>query len=583
MSKKFYLPVILLIMLSMILGACAPAPVAPEVTEAPVVVATEAPTAVPPTEVPPTEVPPTPTPEPPDVEALFAALFDSLPADKGFGSVAAAKLNEELVDKPPFLLDVRETAELEADGYIQGAANIPIRELLKNLDKLPGLDDSIVVYCASGHRGGLALAALRLMGYTNVRNLGGGLGAWKKANLEVVTGSLPEAPQAISTAIIADQPLYEMLDGFLSSLPDGFNTVKVDKLAEELTGTPPALIDVRSTGEWDTQGYIDGSVNIPFSAFFTRLGELPAKDAPIVVLCASGHRGSMVMMALKLMGYENVLNLGGGLNAWKAAKLPVAGWVDWPTVWGEYLAAMPDNYHVINAQGLSEALVENPPFLVDVREPADYEAGYISGAINLPIRDLLKNLDKLPGKDEAIVIYCASGHRGGLAMAALQLLGYTNVRNLGGGLGAWQKAEFPVETASAPEASAGTAPEVDATRLRDLDAFLSALPDGFFTVKAADLNVELGATPAPFILDVRSAEEFAGGYIEGATNIALRDLPANLATLPADKAAPVVILCASGHRGAIGMMYLRMLGYTEVRNLGGGMNAWVAAELPVVK
>ncbi len=583
MSKKLYLPVILLIMLSMILGACAPAPAAPEVTEAPIVVATEAPTAVPPTPVPPTEVPPTPTPEPPDAEALFSALFDSMPADKGFGSVTAAKLNEELVDKPPFLLDVREAAEVEADGYIQGSVNIPIRELLKNLDKLPGLDDPIVVYCASGHRGGIGLAALRLMGYTNVRNLGGGLGAWKKGNLEVVTGSMPEAPQAISTAIIADQPLYAMLDGFLSSMPDNFYTVKTDMLAEELTGTPPTVIDVRTTGEWDSQGYIEGAVNIPFSEFFTRLGELPAKDAPVVVLCASGHRGSMVMMAMQLMGYENVRNLGGGLTAWKAAKLPVAGWVDWPGVWGEYLAGMPDNYHVINAQGLNEALVDSPPFLVDVRESADYEAGYIAGAINLPIRDLLKNLDKLPGKDEAIVIYCASGHRGGLAMAALQLLGYTNVRNLGGGLGAWQKAELPVETAAAPELTAGTAPEVDATRLRDLDAFLSALPDGFFTVKPVDVNVELGASPAPYILDVRSAEEFAGGYIEAAVNIALRDLPANLATLPADKAAPIVILCASGHRGAIGMMYLRMLGYTEVRNLGGGMNAWIAAELPVVK
>ncbi len=583
MSKKMYLPVILLIMLSMILGACAPAPAEPAVTEAPVVVATEAPTAAPPTEVPPTPVPPTPTPEPPDVEALVSALFDNLPADKGFDAVSAAKLNEELVDKPPFLVDVREAAEIEKDGYIEGAVNIPIRELLKNLDKLPGLDEPIVIYCASGHRGGIGMAALRLLGYTNVRNLGGGLGAWKKANLEVVTGSKPEAPQAISTAIIEDQPLYEMLDGFLSNLPDNFYTVKSDALAEELTGTPPVIIDVRTTGEWDSQGYIEGSVNIPFSEFFTRLGELPAKDTPIVVLCASGHRGGMVMMAMRLMGYENVRNLNGGLNAWKAANLPVLGWVDWPTVWAEYLAAMPDNYFVITAQKLSESLVDTPPFLLDVREVSEFEAEHIQGAVNIPVRDLLKNLDKLPGKDEAIVIYCGSGHRGGMAMAALQLLGYTNVQNLGGGLGAWKKAELPVEAGAPPELVAGTAPEVDATRLRDLDAFLTALPEGWFLVKPADLNVELAGDPAPFVLDVRSAEEFAGGYIEGATNVALRDLPANLASLPTDKAAPIVVLCASGHRGAIGMMYLRMTGYSEVRNLNGGMNAWVAAELPVVK
>ena len=60
-------------------------------------------------------------------------------------------------------------------------------------------------------------------------------------------------------------------------------------------------------------------------------------------------------------------------------------------------------------------------------------------------------------------------------------------------------------------------------------------------------------------------------------------MPANLAQLPTDKAAPIVVLCQSGHRGALVMMYLRMTGgYTNVRNLAGGMNAWVAAELPVV-
>jgi rhodanese-related sulfurtransferase len=60
-------------------------------------------------------------------------------------------------------------------------------------------------------------------------------------------------------------------------------------------------------------------------------------------------------------------------------------------------------------------------------------------------------------------------------------------------------------------------------------------------------------------------------------------LPANLAQLPADKAAPIVVTCKSGHRGGIVMMYLNFLGYTNVRNLGGGMNAWIAAELPVMK
>ncbi len=569
MSKKFSMLFGLLMIFSMILSACG-APAAEPVVE------TEAPVVV--TEAPVIETGP-------DAQALFTGLVASLTADNGFGTVAAAKYSEEMVDKPAFLLDVREVSEIETDGYIEGAVNIPVREVLNNLDKLPGLDEPIVIYCASGHRGAMVMSALKLLGYTNVRNLGGGLGGWKKANLPLVTG-VPEAPAILnSAAIVEDQALFEMLNGFLTSLPEGFYSVKSDKLAEELVDAAPAIIDVRTTADWDKDGYIEGAINIPFNDFFANLDKLPAQDQPIVVYCASGHRGAIIMMSLKLMGYENVRNLAGGLGAWKTAKLPVVGWIDWSAKWPEYIASLPEGYSTIKAPDLNTALAETAPFLLDVREAGEITAdGFIAGAINIPVREVLNNLDKLPAQDQPIVIYCASGARGAMIMASLQMLGYTNVKNLAGGLGAWKKAELPVETGTTPATPvAGTAPEVDATLFRDLNAFLTALPEGFYTVKSADLNVELTATPAPFIVDVRTADETANGYIAGALLLPLADFSANLAQLPADKAAPIVVLCQSGHRGAIVMMYLRMIGYTNVRNLAGGMNAWVAAELPVVK
>jgi len=568
MSKKFQSLFGLLLVLSMILGACAPAaePVL-EVTEAPVVV----------TEAPIVEVAP-------DAQALVTALVAELPADAGYGTIKPAILNEELVDKAPFLLDVREAAEVEKDGYIEGAVNIPVREVLANLDKLPALDQPIVVYCGSGHRGGMTLAALKLLGYTNVRNLAGGIGAWKKAELPVVTGSLPTAPASISTPIIANQPLYDMLNGYFTAMPDDFYSVKSDKLAEELTATtPPTIIDIRTAEEFAKDGYIEGAANVPMQDIFTSLDKLPEKDAPIIVNCVSGHRGSIVAMGLRLSGYTNVRNLAGGLNAWKAANLPVMGWVNWPIVWNEYLTTMPAGYSTIKAADLNTALVESAPFILDVREVAEIEKdGYIAGAVNIPVRDVLNNLDKLPAKDQPIVIYCASGHRGGMIMASLQMLGYTNVKNLAGGLGGWKKAELAVEMGTLPtQPVAGTAPEVDATRLANLNTFITNLPEGFSTVKPADLNVELTGTTIPFILDVRTVDEFKAGFITGAVNVNINEVPANLTQLPADKAAPIVVLCQSGHRGAIIMMYLQMMGYTNVRNLGGGMNGWMNAELPV--
>lgn len=576
MSKKLYHILVLLLAFSMLLAACGtPAPVEEPVVEQP------AEPQEPVAEEPVAEV------EAPDFPNLLTSFWASIPADKGFGSVSAAKLNEELADKPPFLLDVREVAEVEKDGYIEGAVNIPVRDLLNNLDKLPGLDEPIVIYCGSGHRGGFALEALKMLGYTNVRNLGGGLGAWKKAGLAVATGT-PAAPEAISTPIIADQVLFNTLNSFFVEMPDNFYSVKADVLATELAEKAPFVLDVRTQAEVDKDGYIEDSVHIPFSDFLTSMDQLPAdKNARIVIYCASGHRGSMAAMALHLQGYTDVVNLGGGLGAWKAGGLPVAGWVDWATVMGEFVTTLPadQGFYSTSADKLNTALAEGPVFLVDVREASEVEStGYIAGAIHLPIRDLLKNLDKLPAQDEKIVIYCGSGHRGALGMAALRMLGYTDVVNLGGGTGAWTKAGFPLEAGLPAPAESISTTLVDAFRLSTLDAYLSALPEGFNTIKAADLNMELGNNPAPFVLDVRTeTEKTDDGMIEGSVFIPINDLPANLAQLPTDKAAPIVVSCKSGHRGAIAMMYLNFLGYTNVRNLGGGMNAWIAAELPVVK
>ena len=577
MSKKLQMLLALLLVFSMVLGACGspaaePAVVEPEVTEE---VAEEVVVEEPVAEE--TEI---------DFLALFTDLVAGLPADKGYGTVKVTSLNEELVDNPPFILDVREAAELEKDGYIEGTVNIPVREVLANLDKLPGLDDAIVVTCASGHRGAMVQASLKLLGYTNVRNLGGGVGAWKKAELPVVTGSLPEAPASISTAIVEDQALYDALNNFLTNLPEGFYSVKSDVLAEELVGTDlPTVIDVRTKTEFDRDGHIEGAINIPFSDFFTSMDMVPQDmDARIVVLCASGHRGSIIMTGLRLMGYTDVVNLAGGLGAWKSAGLPVVGLVpDMAT----FIASLPADagYYSIKGASLNEMLVENPPFIVDVREPSEIEStGHIAGSVNIPIRTLLQNLDKLPGKDEKIVITCASGHRGALGMMSLRLLGYTDVVNLGGGIGGWVKAEFALEPGLPAEPVAGTTPEVDADTFAALDAYLSGLPEGFGGVKAADLNTEIVGGTAPFILDVRSAQEWTdNGHIEGAVNIPVTEVPANLAQLPTDKAAPIVVMCASGHRGAMVQMYLQFLGYSNVRNLGGGLNAWIAAELPVVK
>lgn len=70
-------------------------------------------------------------------------------------------------------------------------------------------------------------------------------------------------------------------------------------------------------------------------------------------------------------------------------------------------------------------------------------------------------------------------------------------------------------------------------------------------------------------IDVRTAEEFAGGHINGAYNITTEQLPEQIATLVPNKDAPINLYCRSGRRAENARKLLTDLGYTNVVNHGG--------------
>lgn len=72
--------------------------------------------------------------------------------------------------------------------------------------------------------------------------------------------------------------------------------------------------------------------------------------------------------------------------------------------------------------------------LLDVRSPQEFKEGHLEGAINIPLYDLEKQLDKLPDKECTTIIYCASGNRSKKAKEELENLGYKNVYDLKNGL-----------------------------------------------------------------------------------------------------------------------------------------------------
>lgn len=85
------------------------------------------------------------------------------------------------------LIDVRETAELAADGFIEGIEHVPLGRIA-DVARRWKTDDELVVVCRSGNRSAAAASALCSMGFHRVSNMAGGMLAYKAAGLPVHRG-----------------------------------------------------------------------------------------------------------------------------------------------------------------------------------------------------------------------------------------------------------------------------------------------------------------------------------------------------------------------------------------------------------
>ena len=87
--------------------------------------------------------------------------------------------------------------------------------------------------------------------------------------------------------------------------------------------------------------------------------------------------------------------------------------------------------------------------LVDVREPEEYLAGHLPGAINIPQADLASRLEELP-RDRPLLVICQHGMRSLRAAQFLTQAGFTDVATVAGGTSAWLGAGWPLVTGEMP-------------------------------------------------------------------------------------------------------------------------------------
>ncbi len=141
--------------------------------------------------------------------------------------------------------------------------------------------------------------------------------------------------------------------------------------------------------------------------------------------------------------------------------------------------------------------------------------------IFIPLEEFVASQDMWPEDLEApIVVYCGSGHRSTIAMSILWSYGYSDVRSLKDGYGGWVEEGYP--TVGAPEMSESILDEPFTVFLADME--------GYNTIGIDAVNEMIAEGNAPFLLDVREPGELEeNGWIEGAVNIPLRDVAANVA------------------------------------------------------
>lgn len=83
--------------------------------------------------------------------------------------------------------------------------------------------------------------------------------------------------------------------------------------------------------------------------------------------------------------------------------------------------------------------------LIDVREESDWRLGHAAGARHLSRGIIeLEIEEQAPNLDQPIICYCGGGSRSALVAESLQKMGYTNVKSMAGGIGAWKTAGLPI-------------------------------------------------------------------------------------------------------------------------------------------
>jgi rhodanese-related sulfurtransferase len=297
---------------------------------------------------------------------------------------AALLLRDEIA-----LLDLRHEAAF-ATGHPLFAANMAADRIeLEAGARLPRKDAPVIVYDAGEGLVSAAADILAALGYTNVRQLDGGLEAWRAAGYEV----------------FQDVNSYAKAFGELVESRRHTPSLAADDVAALISSKANIrILDVRRFDEYATMN-IPGSVSVPGAELVLRAGRAaPDPDTTIIVNCAGRTRSIIGTQSLINAGVANkVVALRNGTIGWTLAKQNLEHGADRSGEIGPFEGAQANARDVAYRAGVRhigldeaaalEAQINRTLYRFDVRAEEEYAAGHIAGFRHYPGGQLVQEID----------------------------------------------------------------------------------------------------------------------------------------------------------------------------------------------
>jgi rhodanese-related sulfurtransferase len=347
-----------------------------------------------------------------------------------------------------------------------------------------------------------------------------------------------------------------------------------------------ALLDVREVGQFG-EGHLFFAVPLPYSRLELALPALVPNRAVRLVLCDGGGEEAIAARAARraeALGYRNVHILQGGTQGWMRAGYTLYEGVNVPSKTFGELVEHAKHTPRVSAQDLDAMRRAGENFvIVDGRPFAEYRKMNIPGGICCPNGELVLRIgDVVPDPKTKIVVNCAGRTRSIIGAQILIDFGIANpVFALENGTQGWTLAGLTLENGASrryPDKAGAT--DLSARKARAL-AFARSHGVAFVTAAEAQAWVLADASRTTYLLDVRTAEEFAAGAVPGFVHAPGGQLVQATDQWVGVKGARIVLLDEEGVRAPVVAGWLRRLGH-EACVLEGGVAAAGGKPWPVV-